>query len=171
MIDIESLGKTPGCCLLSIGATYFDLFGSGVEREFYAKIDFSDMKAKGFFIDPETVAWWKTQSEEAKQQLYKEKGSPIDSVLIDLSLFPKDATRIWCQGANFDAPILDATYTKLGLKTPWNFWDVRDTRTIYDVFGFDTKTLPRHGTYHNALDDCKFQVHCIQSAIQSLGQG
>lgn len=77
------------------------------------------------------------------------------------------AEQIWCQGANFDEPIIRAAIEKLGGTVPWKFWNVRDTRTVYDLCGFDPKRVPRQGTYHNSLDDAKHQVTCIQEALKN----
>lgn len=77
--------------------------------------------------------------------------------------------RVWSQGGNFDEPLLSACYHAVGMKAPWKFWDSRDTRTVYDLNGFNDKTLKRAGTYHNALDDAKHQIACVAAAIRHGG--
>lgn len=53
MVDIETLGRKPGCVILSIGCVAFD------GKEFYVNIDPFKMKDEGVFhVDPDTSKWW-----------------------------------------------------------------------------------------------------------------
>lgn len=74
--------------------------------------------------------------------------------------------KFWCQGATFDPVILEFALSHYGLSLPWKFWNVRDTRTAYDVLGFNAKSVPREGVYHSALDDCKHQIKCLRMAMK-----
>lgn len=168
MLDTETLGRKPGCVILSIGAVIFDPFNPNQENyTFERRIDITSQLLFGFHIETETLDWWRTQSDEAKQSLLGVTHQ-IKNVLIDFQAFCKNnkVDRVWAQGANFDPPIVEEAFNLCGIELPWRYSQPRDTRTVYDLFDFDAKTLPRVGVYHNALDDARFQVIAVQQAIQ-----
>ena len=72
---------------------------------------------------------------------------------------------LWCNGANFDEPILSTVYHRLGMEKPWRFFNVRCVRTIYSLA--DIKTGDLGPVTHHALQDCskqiKGQVHSRRS--------
>jgi hypothetical protein len=72
---------------------------------------------------------------------------------------------IWWQSATFDALIIEGAYHICNLEVPWEFHRVRDTRTVYDVCGFDYKSIAFVGEPHNALDDACHQVKLVQAAL------
>jgi hypothetical protein len=165
MLDLETFGTKPGCALRSIGAVVFDFDGK-LGAEFYANIDKQSCLDAGLFVDPQTEAWWAQQSKEAQ-----------DSLLVDPVPLKDAATRfnkwwlenrglrVWSQGGNFDEPLWTAACAAVGVTVPWKFFNSRDTRTAYDLFALDTRTVSRAGTYHNALDDAKHQARCVALAV------
>lgn len=169
MLDLETLGREPGCIVLSIGAVTFDPFGTGHSNEFYRNIDRTDCLLHGLHAHPETAKWWSEQSKVAQEGLLKNP-IPLKQALDEFSVWFKEVAgeQVWCQGASFDAPILQKAIEVTGAEAPWTFWNVRDTRTVYDVCAFNVKSVVRRGTYHNALDDAKHQVKCIQAALKKL---
>lgn len=164
MLDLETYGKRPGCVIRSIGAAMFNL-SSGVGAEFYANIEHSSCIEVGLHVDPETAMWWKKQSTEAQTSLLVNP-QPLKEVLTSFKKWFTDnaGEKVWSQGANFDEPIIAAAFHACGMHTPWRFWNARDTRTLYDIFKLDARTVPRTGTYHNALDDARYQIRCCQIA-------
>ena len=167
MFDLETWGTRPGSALRSIGAVVFDPAGGEMGAEFYRNISDESCTNLGLAKDPATMAWWARQSETAQASLAVNT-LPLSSVVTDFHQWFKanGGEQIWCQGANFDSVLWEAAAIAAGARPPWKFWNVRDTRTIYEVFRFNDKTLPRAGTYHNALDDAKHQVLCVQKAIE-----
>ena len=170
MVDIETLGTTPGCVTLSIGAVAFNPQGSETGAEFYANIDAVDATNRGFFTDQNTVKWWAGQSQEAKDHLVPNQ-LPIEEALRSFAEYFKKAgcKKIWCHGAGFDAPLLEHAMKWLGIKVPWKYYNVRDTRTVFDLFQFDMNSVTREGTFNNALADAKHQALCIQKALAPRG--
>ena len=83
MLDLETLGTTPGCVVLSIGAVEFDL--DGIKSEFRAHIDVDSSTALGLKVDARTVMWWLDQSKEAQNALLQADPFPIHGVLDALS--------------------------------------------------------------------------------------
>lgn len=166
MLDIETLGTKPGCIILSIGAIAFNPFSDALGAEFYSNINANNAAMCGFFTDPNTVKWWEKQSQQAKAHLIINP-LPIAEALKNFIEWFKSigGEKVWCHGATFDVPIVEHALKFLGMVAPWKYSAIRDTRTIYDIFQIDINTVPREGTYHNALHDAKHQASCIQKAL------
>jgi hypothetical protein len=168
MMDLETFGTRPGCVLRSIGAVMFTEEGD-LGDEFYANIDHQSCLDLGMFVDPATAAWWEKQSQQAKDSLMQNQ-RPIREVMGDFRAWylAQRGTALWAQGSSFDPPLVEEAFRLLGIPAPWKYWDTRDTRTVYDLAKFNTKSMPRDGLYHNALDDCKYQVRCVATAIKKI---
>ncbi len=173
MLDLETWGTRPGAALRSIGAIVFDPNSDGVSSNigvsFYRNIDKDSCVINGLTVDPDTVAWWERQAKEAIHGLAKDQKLLIEVVREFHDWFRLLGARyIWCQGANFDEPLWTAAARAVDQFVPWKYWDVRCTRTIYAAADFDPRSVPRQGTYHNALDDAAYQARCVQMAFAKL---
>lgn len=171
MLDVETWGTRPGCAIRSIGAVVFDPSGRVPEGQaFYANIYGETCTAAGLHIEAGTAEWWEDQSPEAKAHL-KDDPLPLRDALEQFqAFFMRNRGRyVWGHGASFDAPILGEAFRRLSLSEPWGFWNLRDTRTLYDVAGVSLRDIPREGTHHNALDDAKHQALVVQLAYKKLG--
>jgi hypothetical protein len=166
MIDIETLGTTPGAAILSIGAVVFGPEGLG--DTFYAPVLLTSCIAVGLTIDPNTVAWWMQQSDEARKAAFRDDADSVSDVLEQFTCWfgLVGAERPWCHGATFDVPLLEAAYKACGMRAPWRFYDVRDTRTLYDLAG--VKVDRTKGTHHNALDDACAQAEAAAEAMRII---
>lgn len=162
MVDLETLGRAAGCKIMAIGAVVFDVTPGTLGSEFYCKVNRGGQP--GLTEDPETIAWWSQQSEEARAAALDAPGIPLLQALTEFTAWVHslggDAI-IWGNGANFDNPILSAAYTACGQRQPWKFWNDRCYRTLKNLV--PTVALERQGTYHHALDDAKSQAeHAIR---------
>lgn len=168
MLDLETFGTKPGSVIRSIGAVGFNP-REGLGTEFYANITEEDQINLGATKDQSTIDWWKKQSKESQDALLIDQ-QPLEKVAIDFALYWRDNkfTRVWAQGSNFDTVLWEAVCNMVNIKVPWRFWNTRDTRTAYELAGFNTKSVKREGTYHNALDDSKHQVRCLYRSYQIL---
>jgi len=166
MIDTETLGTTPGSAILSIGAVMFGMDGLGAQ--FYSAIQLSSCTDVGLTIDPATVEWWMRQSDEARAAAFLTDAMPLGAVLACFRewMLEQSAKYPWCHGATFDVPLLDAAYRACGIPAPWEFWSVRDTRTLYDLAGVKVDRLG--GTHHHALDDAINQAEAAALALRIL---
>jgi hypothetical protein len=180
MMDLETWGTRPGSALRSIGAVAFVPAGPdfGPDKPispgvgaglFYSNIDDQSCLDAGLTHDAETEAWWKRQSSEAQQALLT-NAQPLSRVVQQFHAWfvSQNATHVWCHGANFDAPLWTEAARAVNFDVPWRYWNVRCTRTLYSVAGFDPRSIPRAGTHHNALDDAVYQAQCVQAAIAKL---
>ncbi|MBP6861331.1 MAG: 3'-5' exoribonuclease [Neisseriaceae bacterium] len=177
MIDIETLGTDHTAPILSIGAVFFDPEEGALGRTFYKVIDLISA-AEHSIIDADTVKWWMRQSEEARAIFNQYEAVTLSEALNALSEFISEngdpnKIKVWGNGSNFDNTILRVNFDKVGISTPWKFYNDRDVRTIVDVTrsvtGVDVrKEFTLEGTVHNALDDALHQVKYVNHAYKLL---
>lgn len=175
MVDLETLGKTPGCVVLSIGAVAFDNSGLSQER-FYEEININSSKTSGqLFTDQSTLDWWSKQSGEAKALLSRcgTGGLELDNALLKFSRFmftecDKDL-KIWGNGASFDEPILSEAYKSIGLTPPWKYFNSRCYRTLKAFGKGIVKESDFAGVKHNALDDAVHQAAHAVKIVNHFG--
>lgn len=180
MIDIETLGLLPGCAILSIGACRFALDGTGTGETFYINVDRESCLHYGLWADPQTEAWWATQSEEAKTALLTPEPVGLSNALLRFSEWLTKTSAagpvsVWSHGAGFDLPILHVAAQKIQQKMPWSYRNERDTRTIFmlaaelNEFKFEHFIAPfKHGVHHNGLDDAITQAIQIQKSWEII---
>lgn len=190
MLDIETLGKAPGCCIMSIAARTFDPYGDDTLDAILDSVSFSincDLTAQlldGFHIDDETLAWWRNQSKETKAALYGNEGSLEASLYAFADFLEKKAKgpspapwgsiNIWAKSPDFDCAILEHAMNFYGIKVPWTFRDKRDVRTITAVASgipggapFVSATPPQ-APAHVASNDCITQINAVKAAIRNM---
>lgn len=170
MLDLETWGTTPGCAVRSIGAVEFSPSSGVTGQTFYCNVDKQSCLDAGLVIDPHTEEWWSQQSVEAQAVLETDAFSVAAATAKFWAWFTEGGwDHIWAHGASFDPPILQGAMEAVGVNPPWKFWNLRDTRTLYDLAGVNLKEMHREGTHHNALDDCLHQIKGVAEAYRRLG--
>lgn len=180
MLDLETLGNTPGCAILSIGAVMFGPEGvQDRDNAFYTVVAENSCQAAGLHEDPGTLQWWESQSAEARQifTAIKADGAPnIGDALVRFYMWlgqqgPLGNVKMWGNGADFDNAILACAARTTGQSIPWKFWNNRCYRSLKNMarVGSLSPTLMRHGTYHNALDDAISQAGHAVAMANHLG--
>lgn len=170
MIDLETLDVLPSATILTIGAVRFDPFGDDVNnptcKKLYIKVDVDSQDAIGSTISQGTLEWWAQQSAEAQEQAFdpNDRVNVVDTIE-QLYKFCWGAERVWSHGAGFDVVICETLFRKVGKAVPWNFWQVRDTRTIFDI-GIDANRPPV--LKHHALEDAWNQAVGVQNVFRTL---
>lgn len=161
MVDLETLGKKPGCVISTIGAVRFS--ATGIHHEFYTSIDAQSCVDVGLTMDVSTVLWWMKQSDDARKELTDPRRLPMPLVeaLTAFTEWVGSNPVIWGNGATFDNTILAAAYDACGMHAPWEFWNDACYRTARRMFpGIDR---PRPGIAHHALYDARAQAeHLIE---------
>ena len=163
MIDIETLGTRPQSVVLTIGAVKFDPWADDVDTDngLYSRIDVDEQIALGRHVHQDVIDWWGKQAEDVREEaLGDHERDSVTDMLDKLNKFLVGADNIWCQGPAFDAVILEDLYRDMERPTPWNFWQVRDSRTLFKTFG-DPRDKNAKGAY-NALIDCYYQARAVQ---------
>lgn len=167
MLDLETFGTKPGCVIRSIGGVFFDK--NNMAHDFYVNVDKQSCIDVGLTVDPKTEAWWATQGNKAKDAFLSNPQPLFDALQSFKTWFEvHGGERVWAQGASFDPPVIEAAFDACKIAYPWKFWNIRDTRTLYDIAKFNPNNVKRDGTFHNALDDAKHQVGLVQTSINLI---
>jgi len=166
MLDIETLGTDPGAAILSVGACTFDT--DGVGETLHRSVGLQHCEAAGLEIDAETLQWWLDQDDAAAVDLIT-TGAPLATVLENLTAFCDGADEVWANSPKFDGAILEAAYGALDWPTPWEFYELRDVRTVRQLPG--AVELEQEGTEHDALDDAVHQAREVAATLRELEYG
>jgi len=166
MIDLETMAVSPNAVVLSLGAVHFDPYSNGYSKSLYFKIDLDDQDKLGREIDPNTLDWWARQDIEIMEEAFSQEGriSLVDA-LDQFHKFAWGCDAFWSHGATFDIVILENIYRQLNKSLPWNYWQIRDTRTLFDI-GF-SPDMPKENK-HDALQDAIRQSVGVQNVYAKL---
>jgi hypothetical protein len=170
MLDIETLSTRPESVILTLGAVKFDPWADEVDTEagLYLRIDVDEQLQLDRHVQQETVDWWGKQPEDVRDEaLGEHERTNLNDTIDQLNRFLVGSTNIWCQGPAFDIVILENLYRQLVRPTPWQFWQIRDSRTLFGVHG-DPREKGRTGA-HNALIDCYYQARAVQEIYKTVG--
>lgn len=178
MVDLETVGTAVDTMILTIAAVEFNHESGAIIDTFYSKIDIDSYKPYTgcFTLDGSTLTWWMTVAPEAaRKEAFGGERKPIKTVLENFAawLKPKGDIRPWSHGSCFDISILSHSLRILQLPELWRFWNIRDTRTLYDVAGVNLKTLPlteaaKAYPEHHALGDCLRQIEGVRKSYEML---
>lgn len=172
-IDLETLDTRPSSTVLSLGAVKFNPH-SMIEPydELYFKVSIDDQDRLGRTVSDSTIEWWGKQDpkimEEAFDQSNPNEVMTVEQALASINKFVVGVDTLWGQGYGFDYTILEDMYRSIGLPIPWNFWQIRDSRTLFGLCNEDPRKRFQTDK-HNALADAYFQSKAIQVAYSELG--
>ena len=164
MIDLEGLATGPDTTILTIAAQAFDPLGDGwYNQQYYARITLESQENRR--IEQGTLDWWATQPPLARDEAFAEEGRiPLDQALDGLGKLIWHSKRIWAQGPTYDMNILEHAYKSYGKPIPWQYYSVRDSRTVFGLW----PELPKPPTSHHALEDCRRQIGLLQDTLKYL---
>lgn len=173
MVDLETLGTEPGSAILNIGACAFDPRSGYIGPDFKVHIDLTTCLEVGMTISANTVDWWMTQGEDARNASFGphlEKHSLFHALYDFAAYFRRFGTsgKIWGHGPSMDVSLTEWAMRKLGIEVPWKYNGVRCTRTIYDVAGVEPQRS--RGTHHDSLVDAQNQAIAVHEAYKRLGK-
>ena len=158
MIDIETLGIEDNAVILSVGVVVFncegDLDGLYIELPAQPQMD------KGRTVTASTLKWWMSQDTEMPLKNESDIMSGVHKLHKYFTLAYEQGLPVWAHGTTFDITKLQSLFKDFGYDTPWNFWDIRDCRTIVSLW----PELRTEANNHNALDDAKNQVGWLVEA-------
>jgi hypothetical protein len=163
MIDIEGLGTGPDAAILTIAAQSFDPFGTGhYDRHYYARITLESQENRR--IQDDTLAWWATQPEAQSEAFAEDNRIPLDQALDELYKLAWQHDYIWAQGPTYDINILEHAYKSYNKTQPWQFYRIRDSRTVLSLW----PGRPVPPTSHHALEDTRKQINILQQTLKHL---
>jgi 3'-5' exoribonuclease Rv2179c-like domain len=169
MIDTETLGTRPGAVVLAAALVRFN-----DEASTSLNLDSGEQQRLGLTVDQATLDWWQQQGADVLA-LSTANPVPLVPALQHISAWIAWAAGgstdflIWCHGASFDCPLLEAVYKAAGVPCPWNFWQIRDTRTLYDLAGINVKDYAVPPP-HIALNDAIGQTRAAVAALKVIAE-
>ena len=170
MIDLETLDTSPGAVVLTVGAVKFDVNKNNIFDELYIRLDVDEQINRNRTVDDGTVKWWSQQPEAIQAEAMGEHDRmPIADAIQTINKFLVGADCVWGQGYGFDMTILENLYQQYGHNKPWNFWNLRDSRTVFKMMPRDPVTIIPKVAAHNALADAHHQALCLQWCHKELG--
>lgn len=168
MIDLETLSTRPSAVILSLGAIKFNPYSFDEPYDpLYFRVDVDTQTSIGRHIQQETLDWWGTQPASIQEDALGEQDRiSIDETLRALNKWSVGIDVFWCQGPLFDYAILQNLYAQLNRPVPWQYWQIRDSRTLFSLYREDDVTKI---DAHNALADCDYQAKKVQRYYNRLG--
>lgn len=166
MLDLETMAVSPNAVVLTLGAVKFNPWGNGYGEKLYFRINIDDQDKFGREVDPNTLEWWSKQDPVVMEEAFSDNDRvPLVEAMDRFHKFAWGCDAFWSHGATFDLVIIESLYRQLGKSLPWQFWSLRDTRTLFDL-GFDPD-MPKGGK-HDALQDAIRQAVGVQNVYAKL---
>jgi hypothetical protein len=168
MFDLETLDTKPSAVIISLGAVKFDPRQKGIDpnaERLSLRFEIDSQSAMGRTISDDTIAWWATQSKEAQEAAFGEVDRiPVLDAVDQFHKFIWNSERVWSQGS-FDVNIMEHLYTSIDKPYAWQYWQIRDSRTLFD---FVDGQLDRT-KHHDAVEDAIAQAEGVQRALRKIG--
>lgn len=169
MIDVESIGTTPGSAILSIAAIRFDPRSGDTGSSLYIVVDLRSSLKNGLKVDGDTFYWWMEQSDSARKEL---NNNPVHVVeaFNNLRLFLQEGDYLWGNSARFDLGLIAAVYEKLnqGNLLPWDRRNEMCHRTLRNLVSRKIWEIPFTGTKHIPMDDCLHQIKQVHEIYRRM---
>jgi hypothetical protein len=166
MVDLETMAVSPRAVVLSLGAVHFNPYGNGYGDSLYMRINIDDQDALNREIDPNTLDWWAKQDPKVMEEAFSpDDRVPLAEAIDRFHKFAWGCDAFWAHGSVFDITILEDLYKQVGKPVPWQYWQIRDTRTLFDL-GRDPD-MPKNSK-HDALQDAIRQSVGVQNIYNKL---
>jgi len=166
MVDMETMAVSPNAVILTLGAVHFNPYGNGYGDKLYIRFDLDDQDKLGREIDPNTLDWWSKQDPAIMEEAFSpENRTPVEDAIDQFHKFAWGCGAFWSHGATFDLVIIENIYKQLNKTLPWQYWQLRDTRTLFDL-GYNPD-MPQ-GSKHDALQDAIRQSVGVQNIYSKL---
>ena len=168
MIDLETLSTNPEAVILTVGGVKFDPHSfTEPSQGMYFRVDVDSQTAMGREVMQLTLDWWAEQPKEISEEALGDKDRiSLAKMLKTINKWSVGVDVFWCQGPLFDYAILQNIYKQLGHPVPWQYWQIRDSRTLFSLVPRDPNE--KRTGMHNALEDCYFEAKKVQKVYNNL---
>ena len=169
MLDLETLSTRPEATILTFGACKFNPYNQDtIDKGIYFRVNVDEQIALGSHVDENTIEWWGRQADDVREEALGDGDRiSLEQFTQELNRFIVGCDNIWAQGPVFDVVILENLYRRMGLPCPWQFWQIRDSRTLLSSLG-DPREKNKAGL-HNALEDAVSQAQAVQFVFKQAG--
>lgn len=173
MIDIETLSTKPEAVVLSVGAVKFNMKDEPVQK-IHWRLDINEQTDADRDICNDTLEWWAKQDLAVRSEVFStDNRVSLDQFFAELNRYMTGAEKIWCQGPQFDLVIIENLYRQFEQHWNWQFWQVMDSRTLFQVMKHFNFEDPRKGVQqdlHNAAEDAYWQAIGVQKMYSEIGK-
>jgi len=165
MLDLETLGREPSAIILSIGLAVID--GDKITDKCQWFPSLADQQTRGRTTGTSTILWWAEhlkRGNETSAFLPDYTRETPYVVIADIRELLTTADEVWCNGTDFDLPILKDFFSMWGAGWPVDYWKHRDFRTLKNLPAcrpIYEGLKPGHGKPHDALEDALFQAKVL----------
>lgn len=207
--DFETVAVTANAAPMQLAAVAWDRTAVSHPRliidEFHMGIDLRSCVVSGYDFDQQTVDWWARQKDNPKIALLAEKQERVGTVIREFFKWIEDVKAaneattacLWCQGADFDIPILKNICQKEHIHLPISrdyFCDARsfilqsaivlsfsknetspisedfmsNPRKIYDWLPSVPLSFGNADNAHDALFDCRRTTWNVWNIMQMI---
>lgn len=158
VLDLETLAIHPHAAITEIGIV--DIL---TDQQLYLQINPHEMK-EGFVQDPKTIEWHLTRDPSYLINLVHTGVRPCHAAgalhnwLMQVKANSDKELVIWCQGTDFDIPIISNFLKHYQYLLPWKYLDVRDIRTLAALF---PQVEYKKGN-HTAIEDARMAAQYLR---------
>ena len=166
-IDLETLGREPGCVIASVGMARTD--GDEVVDSTVVKPSIQEQLDIGMHVGADTIEWWMRQTDSARVATFTGGADrrSINDTLDAIDEYYDGCAFVTGYGAMFDVSILEYLYRVCDRGTPWRYTEILCLRTMCMMTG--TKVDRSEGTHHDARDDAIAQGRAMIECIGKIG--
>jgi hypothetical protein len=169
MIDIETLSTYSDAVILSIGLVTFN------EKEILKKESWNlniNNQILTRRIDRDTIKFWQDKEDQFMKTRKKTFGLRFVLQQIQFTINVESEGKefkVWAKSPDFDLDILANAYKQYQEKTPWEYWNKMDVRTIYTLMKMKGIEKSKNINHHNALSDAESQAKDVIKYFGSVG--
>lgn len=165
MLDLETMGFRTSSVILTFGAVKFDPWKDTEPKDaFYHRLEVDRQFEIGRTMDESTMEWWGQQAEDVREEAFGEADrTRLEDFVKELNRYLVGVDEIWAHGTTFDIVMVESLYRDLQMPTPWSYGKVRDSRTVFGLFG-DPRDKNANQA-HNALADAWYQATAVQKVL------
>ena len=169
MLDIETLATTPDAVVMSVGVVKFDPHTGTPYNKTLWRPDIDEQTERDRHVSESTLEWWAKQPDHIQEDTFSDEGRiPVVEFMKELNRYCVGMEKIWCQGPQFDMLILENLYIQWGHHFGWQFWQVMDCRTLFQLMPTDPRKAIQQDL-HSADADAYYQAIGVQQCYEHFG--
>lgn len=169
MLDIETLATTPDAVVMSVGVVKFDPRTGTPYNKTLWRPDIDEQTERDRHVSESTLEWWSKQADHIQEDAFSDEGRiPVTEFMKELNRYCVGADKIWCQGPQFDMLILENLYIQWGHHFGWQFWQIMDCRTLFQLMPQDPRKAIQQDL-HSADADAYYQAIGVQQCYEHFG--
>ena len=169
MLDIETLATTPDAVVMSVGVVKFDPQSGTPYNKTLWRPDIDEQTERDRHVSDSTLEWWGKQADHIQEDAFSDEGRiPVTEFMKELNRYCVGMDKIWCQGPQFDMLILEILYIQWGHHFGWQFWQVMDCRTLFQLMPVDPRKAIQQDL-HSADADAYYQAIGVQQCYEHFG--